>query len=227
MRATEILTVLILVNLAVSAVGLYSTFNLYSEIEGITGAVQAEPEAPQEEPQEPEKVTASADDDAVKGDENAPVTIIEFSDYECPFCGRWWQQTLPELEEKYIKTGKVKHVYRDFPLGFHKKAQKAAEAAECAGEQGKYFEMHDKLYENQQALSVDDLKQYAADIGLDTEQFNTCLDSGAMEEEVKKDFADGSKYGVRGTPAFFVNGVKIEGAHPFSVFEEVIEAELQ
>ena len=89
------------------------------------------------------------DDDDFKGDEDAPVTIVEWSDFECPFCTRFYTETLGKLEEKYINTGKVKFVYRDFPLGFHANAQKAAEAAECAGEQGKYWEMHDKLFEKQ------------------------------------------------------------------------------
>ena len=187
-------------------------------------------EAPQagETPQteEPDIVGVSVDDDAMKGDANAPVTIIEFSDYECPFCGRHFSDTLPQIIEEYVDTGKVNIVFRDFPLGFHDKAQKAAEAAECAGEQDMYWEMHDKLFENQGDLSVDSLKTYAADVGLDTEVFNECLDSGAMAEEVKKDMADGESYGVSGTPANFINGRFVSGAQPFSVFKQIIEEEL-
>ncbi len=164
----------------------------------------------------------SPDDDAIKGEVNAPVTIIEFSDYECPFCGRFFEQTLPELNEAYIKTGKVKLIYRDFPLDIHPNAQKAAEAAECAGEQGKYYEMHDKLFENQNALDVGSLKKYAKDIGLNTDEFNKCLDSGKMSDEVSQDFIDGQSYGVTGTPTFFINGKPLLGAQPFSEFEKII-----
>lgn len=170
--------------------------------------------------------SVSMDDDAFEGEEDAPVTIIEFSDFECPFCGRFYTQTLGQIKENYIKTGKVKLVYRDFPLSFHANAQKAAEAAECAGEQGKYFEMHDKLFEEGVSGGVASFKQYAKDIGLNTDDFDDCLDSGKMEDEVQKDFSDGQKAGVQGTPAFFINGKSIVGAQPYSVFEQAIEQEL-
>ncbi len=166
------------------------------------------------------------DDDAVKGDAKAPVTIVEFSDYECPFCAKFYTETYKQLEEKYIKTGKVKFVYRDFPLSFHPQAQKAAEAAECAGEQGKYYDMHNKLFESGVQGGVATFKKYAADLKLDTAKFNTCLDTGAMAAEIRKDFADGQNAGVQGTPGFFVNGKIISGAQPYSVFEQIIEAEL-
>ena len=167
------------------------------------------------------------DDDAVKGDKNAPVTIVEFSDYECPFCEKFYTQTLPQIEENYIKTGKVKLIYRDFPLGFHAQAQKAAEAAECAGEQGKYYEMHNLLFEKGVAGGVSSFKEYAKEIKLDTTKFDQCLDSGKMSSEVQKDAADGGKYGVQGTPAFFINGKLLSGAQPYSVFQQAIEAELK
>src|SRR3989344_1230452 len=173
-----------------------------------------------------EAIEVSVDDDAFIGEENAPVTIVEFSDYQCPFCERFYLQTLDQLKKEYIDTGKVKLVYRDFPLDFHPNAQKAAEAAECAGEQNKYFQMHDKLFENQVALDTDDLKKYAKDIGLNTAQFNTCLDTGKMASEVESDYQEGVNYGVSGTPAFFINGKLIEGAQPFSVFKQAIDAEL-
>ena len=171
-----------------------------------------------------------ADDDAVLGDEDAPVTIIEFSDYQCPFCKRFHTDTFPQLNEEYIKTGKVKFIYRDFPLGFHQNAQKAAEAAECAGEQGKYYEMHEKLFTmgngDGSGLNPVDLKKCAQELKLDTGKFNTCLDSSAMRQEVAKDLADGQRAGVQGTPGFFVNGQEISGAQPFGAFQAVIEAEL-
>ncbi len=167
------------------------------------------------------------DDDAVKGDKNAPVTIVEWSDFECPFCGRFYQQTLPSIQEKYIKTGKVKFVYRDFPLEFHAQAQKAAEASECAGEQNKFWEMHDKLFEKGVSGGLSSFKQHAKDLGLDTKKFDDCLDTGKMASEVQKDLQDGSSAGVRGTPAFVINGQLVSGAQPFSVFEQAIEAALK
>ncbi|MEK6875517.1 MAG: thioredoxin domain-containing protein [Nanoarchaeota archaeon] len=166
------------------------------------------------------------DDDAVKGDDNAPVIMVEFSDYECPYCGRHFEQTYSQIIQEYVDTGKVKLVFRDFPLSFHPNAQKAAEAAECAGEQNKYWEMHDKLFENQQALSVKDLKQYAKEIGLNTAKFNSCLDSGEMASEVSKDMQDGQAAGISGTPGFIINGQLASGAQPFSVFKQIIDQEL-
>ena len=181
-------------------------------------------EAPDEAPSI--NMKALIDDDAMQGNPDATVTIVEFSDYECPFCARFYSQTYDQIIEQYVDTGKVNLVFRDFPLSFHPNAQKAAEAAECAGEQGKYYEMHDKIFDNQQALSVTGYKQWASEIGLDTAKFNSCLDSGQMASEVQKDFQDGQAAGVRGTPAFLVNGKLISGAQPFQVFEQVIEAEL-
>lgn len=169
---------------------------------------------------------ALVDDDSVLGDEDAPITIVEFSDYECPFCGRFYSQTLPQIKEEYINKGKVKLVYRDFPLNFHPQAQKAAEAAECAGEQDKYYEMHDLLFTQGVQGGVASFKQYASQIGLNTAKFNECLDSGAMVSEVRKDTADGAAAGVQGTPAFYINGVEVSGAQPFSVFQQVVDAQL-
>ena len=182
--------------------------------------------APDQQPGVGGKVEVSVDDDAFIGEKNAPVTIVEFSDYECPFCSRFYDQTLPQIKSEYVDKGKVKLVYRDFPLSFHPNAQKAAEAAECAGEQGKYFEMHDKLFGQGVAGGVSGFKQYAQEIGLDTKKFNSCLDSGKMASEIQKDFNDGQSYGVQGTPAFFVNGKLISGAQPFTNFQQVIDSEL-
>src|SRR3989344_694364 len=175
-----------------------------------------------------EPIAVSQDDDAFEGQADAPVTIIEFSDFQCPFCKKFYTDSLPQLREKYIQTGKVKLVFRDFPLSnIHPDAQKAAEAAECAGEQGKYFAMHDKIFENQQELKVADLKKYAASLGLNTQTFNDCLDSGKMKDVVANDFAQGTQYGVSGTPAFYINGKLLSGAQPFSAFEKIIEEELK
>lgn len=166
------------------------------------------------------------DNDAVLGDDDAPITIVEFSDFECPFCGRFHTQTWPELKQKYIDTGKVKFVYRDFPLSFHPQAQKAAEAAECAGEQDKFWEMHELLFNPGVQGGVASFKQYASQIGLNTAKFNDCLDSGKMIAEIRKDIADGAAVGVQGTPAFYVNGVEVSGAQPFQVFQQIIDGQL-
>jgi protein-disulfide isomerase len=171
-------------------------------------------------------VSVSADDDAILGDKNAPIEIIEFSDYECPFCTRFYTDTLPQLKTTYIDTGKAKLIYRDFPLGFHANAQKAAEAGECAGDEGKYFEMHDKLFEQGVSGGVTAFKQYAKEIGLNTATFDVCLDSGKYTSEVQKDFQDGQRAGVQGTPTFYINGQQLVGAQPFEAFQQIIEQEL-
>jgi protein-disulfide isomerase len=170
------------------------------------------------------------DDDQWKGDENAPVVIVEFSDFQCPFCERWATETLPQLTQTYIDSGKVRLVYRDFPLSsIHPEAQNAAESAECARDQGKFWEYHDILFENRLDWSgVGDakFKQYAADLGLDTNTFDECLDSDKYNNEVLDDLNDGGSVGVSGTPTFFINGKKLVGAQPFTAFEAAIEEEL-
>jgi protein-disulfide isomerase len=171
-------------------------------------------------------VDVSIDDDYILGDKDAPVTIVEFSDYQCPFCGRFYQQTLPQLKSNYIDTGKVRLVFRDFPLSFHPEAEPAAIAANCAGEQGKYYEFHDKVFENQATMSSGSYKQWAQELGLDLSEFDVCLKDPAQKAEVRKDFQDGGAAGVQGTPAFFVNGKLVSGAQPYQVFEQLIEAEL-
>ena len=159
------------------------------------------------------------------GPEDAPVTIVEFSDYQCPFCGRHFQQTLPQLLREY--EGKVKYVLINYPIAsLHPFAQKAGEAAECAFDQGKFWEYHDALFTNQQSLGVDSLKRYASDLGLNAATFNTCLDSGAKTAQVLKDFQDGQSYGVTGTPTFFINGQRLVGARPFDSFKSIIDAAL-
>ena len=179
----------------------------------------------------PSTVTATVDDDAVLGDKKAKVTIIEFSDYECPFCGRHYTQTYPQLKKEYIDTGKVKLVFRDFPLSFHQSAMPAAIAAECVKEKGgdaAYWKMHDKLFENQQALSKDNLKAYAKELGYD---IGTCLDTEKFKAEVQKDMADGQKAGCQGTPYFVIigsdgKGTPLSGAQPFEAFKQIIDSKL-
>ena len=166
------------------------------------------------------------DDDAFMGDPNAPVTIIEFSDYECPYCQRFYSQTFSSIKKEYIDKGLVQFVYRDFPLNIHQFAQGAAEAAECAGEQDKYFEMQDKLFKSGVDGGIESYKQYAKEIGLNQTKFDSCVDNREMKEEVTNDFKDGQAQGITGTPGFIINGEKVIGAQPFEVFKEVIDRKL-
>lgn len=168
-----------------------------------------------------------SDDDPFLGNPDAPVVMVEFSDFQCPFCARFWSQTLPEIKEKYIKTGKVRFVYRDFPISsIHSNAQKASEAGECADEQGKFWEYHDLIFSRQAQMSVANYKRWAAELKLDTARFNACLDSGTYADEVAKDFADGQAAGVSGTPTFFINGQRLVGALPFEQFKTMLDAAL-
>jgi protein-disulfide isomerase len=174
---------------------------------------------------EPPRVAVAVGDDPVKGPAAAPVTIVEFSDFQCPFCSRV-NPTLKQIEETY--GDKVRIVFRDYPLlQIHPQAAKAAEAASCAAEQGKFWEMHDKLFANQQKLAVADLKAHATELGLKAEEFNQCLDSGKKEAGWKKDLEEGTAYGINSTPAFFINGRLISGAQPFEAFKQLIDEELE
>jgi protein-disulfide isomerase len=159
-----------------------------------------------------------------KGPANAPVTIVEFSDFQCPFCSR----LVPTIEQVHAKYGdKVRVVFRQFPLSIHPNAQKAAEASLCAEEQGKFWEMHDAMFKDQQGLGVDGLKAKAASIGLKAEDFNSCLDSGKYASKVAADMDAGTKVGVSGTPAMFINGRLISGAVPIDQITPVIDDELK
>jgi len=174
----------------------------------------------------PAVVAVSVDDDPSWGPEDAPVTIVEFSDFQCPFCSRFFSETYPQIKQEY--EGQVHFVYRDFPLtSLHENAQKAGEAAECADDQGKFWEYHDMLFNNNSALDDASLKGYASQLGLDTSAFDQCLDSGKYTEEVQKDYQEGISYGVTGTPAFYINGVSIIGAQPYANFKAAIDAALQ
>lgn len=163
----------------------------------------------------------SVDDDPYLGSPDAKVVIIAFEDFECPFCA----EAYPIIREIASTYGdQIQFVYRDYPIAeIHLSAQKAHEAAECADDQGKFWLMHDKLYQNQDSLAINNLKQYAIEIGLDAEAFNTCLDSGRFTTEVEKDRTDGIAVDVRGTPTWFINGIKIEGIIPLDAFKEIID----
>ena len=166
--------------------------------------------------------TISVDDDPSIGDENAPITIVEFSDFQCPFCNRG-AEVINQIKDKYVESGVVRIVFRDFPLGFHPEAKPSAIAAECANDQGKFWEYHDLLFENQADLSADMYLTWAEDLELDMDTFKECLVDEENAAEVDADLAAGQEYGVSGTPAFFINGKLISGAQPFSVFEQEIE----
>ncbi len=219
----QIKPALIEIILVVTLLNSFAIFKLYKKIDSL--AVYTAALSSQSAPAP--TVDVSIDDDEFVGDPNAPVTIVEFTDFECKVCSMHYQQIYPQIHQKYVETGLVRYVVRDYPIEFHLQAQKAAEAAECAGEQGNYWEMHYMLFENQANLSVDNYKKWAREIGLDGAIFDECLDSGAMEEEVKMDVADGSSYGVHGTPIFFINGKMISGAKPFAVFDAAIQKALE
>jgi protein-disulfide isomerase len=172
---------------------------------------------------EPYRVPVDAGSAPGRGNPKAPVTIVEFSDFQCPYCVRA-RPTVNKVREAY--GDRVRFVFRHFPLDFHAQAQKAGEAVACAGEQGKFWEMHDLLWENSSKLQVADLKAHAATLGLDGAAFGTCLDSGRHASLVEGDLAAGQGYGVSGTPAFFVNGRPLVGAQPFEAFAQVIDDEL-
>jgi protein-disulfide isomerase len=176
------------------------------------------------------------DDDPVLGEAGARVTIIEFGDYQCPLCRLFWKETLPRIRKEYIDTGKVKLVFRDFPLAGHSMAVPAAMASGCAGDQGRFWDYHDKVYREQDRRAregevaefrVNDLKRWAADLKLDAAVFDACLDSAKYKPEVAADQAAATGIGLGGTPVFFVNGRALLGAHPFATFQKVIEEELK
>ena len=189
-------------------------------------------------------VKTSVDDDPILGDKNAPITLIEFSDYECPFCKRHFDQTLPQLIKDYIDTGKVKLVFRDFPLSFHDPmATTEAIAASCAREQGgdtAYFKFHDEMFKqttsNGNGLSKDKIYTIATDLGLNTENLKSCVEAEKYKDEVTKDIADGSAAGVSGTPGFLIGksspdgkitGTPLVGAQPYSAFKTIIDQQLK
>jgi protein-disulfide isomerase len=159
-----------------------------------------------------------------RGPENAPVTIVEFSDYQCPFCAKL-SMTLKEIVDVY--RGQVRLVFRDYPLPIHRDAAKAAEAATCAGDQGRYWEMHDKLFEGQRYLDMGDLRRYAAMIGLDAASFNECLESNRHAGKWENDRRAGSDYGVVSTPTLFVNGRYVGGTVPFEAIAQLVDEELE
>lgn len=206
--------------------------DFYESESGATGNVIA-PSAPSapSAPTVPTNVRVEIEDnDPILGDPDAPITIVEFSDFQCPFCARAFNDAVTQLKENEIKDGEVSLVYKQFPLNsIHPFAQKAGEASLCAHDQDKFWEYHDTLFANQAALSINDLKKYAADLGLDTNAFNECLDSGDKASEVNKETNQATTSGGRGTPYFIVIGedgetVPVSGAQPYGAFQSAIQA---
>lgn len=188
---------------------------------------------------EPVRLSLSLNQGPSKGDQSAQIIVVEFSDYECPFCARHFREILPRLERQYISTGKIQYFFRNFPIETaHKNAMLAAEAALCADDQGKYWEMHDSLFATQAALQKDRVLDHAKTLGLDLGAFNRCLDLKIKQEIVRKDVRSGATAGVSGTPMFFIGVAKkagkeggnqlevyhtIKGASSFETFQTAID----
>jgi len=191
------------------------------------------------QPSAPQLFTVSFDGEPVKGNPDAPITVVEFSDFQCPFCSRFFEQTLPLLEKNYIDTGKIKFVYKDLPLdSLHPNARSAHIAAECADEEGKFWEYHDVLFQKQavwQRLASSDLdiilSQFAVDLGMQAASFESCMESQDIADEVNQDTIEAARYGTTGTPTFFIGTekdgfIKMVGAQPYAAFQRVIDEQL-
>lgn len=209
----------------------------YSQWFGTATVTQGDTQVPdagvvKDKPLTDDQTAKLADDDFVYGNADAPITVVEFTDFQCSFCAKFAMTIFPSIEENYIKTGKVKYVFRDFPLDFHPDAPIAAVAAECAKEQNKYKEMHDMIFAKQVEWAGTGnakklFKNYAKTLGLEAKQFGECFDAQKPSAEIRKDMVDGASVGVNGTPAFFVNGKSLSGALPYGIFfKPAFEAEL-
>ena len=240
------ITIGIMIAIGITAffVGMYVTNSNYISQEELDEAISKlelkilQDRLDKNQPRIPIKI--SSDDDPVIGSQDATITIIEFSDFQCPFCARFHIQTLPIIMDEYINEGKVKLVFRDFPIqSIHPNAVLASVAAECANEQEKFKEMHDILFERQKEWSnqetggaIELFNQYAREMELKQEQFESCLTSAKYVEEIQKDLNDGRTYGITGTPGFFIGNdeigfVELKGAQPFESFKKVIDSQLK
>ena len=188
-------------------------------------------------PAQPQNIVITTDGNAYKGNKDAKFALVEFTDYQCPFCSRHVKDTFPEIDKDYIKTGKIKYIVREMPLeSIHPLAFKAAEAAQCAGEQGKYWELHDRFFADQKTLGANDMPKHAEALGLDAAKFQACISSGKFATLVRRDMADAQKAGITGTPSFFLGvtqpdgSVKVvntlKGAQPIAAFRSAIDGML-
>jgi protein-disulfide isomerase len=212
---------------------------LQKELQAMKEQLQGRPTPSLAAPQAPSgaetQTLVSIEGAMSKGDKNAKLTLVEFTDFQCPFCARHLRDTMPQIENEYIKTGKVRYVLRDFPLeSIHPQAFKGHEAANCAAEQDKYWEMHEKLFANQRAMTPKDVTAYAETMGLDMGKFQSCFDSGKYAAKVRKDLTDAQKYGATGTPTFFIGLTdpksseikavrKIVGAQSYAAFKNAFD----
>jgi len=186
--------------------------------------------APQ--PRKPRTATVTIDPErSAMGSADAPVTVVEFTDYQCPFCRRFTQSTFPLIQKQYIDTGKVRWVVRDLPLAFHANARKAGQSVHCANEQGKFWEMRDMLFKNSAKLGEGDLRKYAGDLGLDVSAFDSCLASDRHMAEIDQDSAEAKRVSITGTPTFVIgkadgdklSGTLVVGAQPLNAFKSAID----
>lgn len=198
------------------------------QLRGILEKLQ-KPQAPPSPPT-PEGIKIKGGGDYTMGKSDAPLTLIEYTDYQCPFCSRFESTTFTEIKKNFIDTGKVRFIQRDMPLEFHKYSLKAAQATRCAGEQGKYWEMKDTLFRNQQKLEISDIEGYAKGLSLNAGKFKGCLESDKYIAEINEEAKYANSMGITGTPSFvvgkvkgnMVEGVKITGAQPYVSFEAAI-----
>jgi protein-disulfide isomerase len=199
--------------------------------EGVDGSPQV---VPPQRVETPQSATVSIDGSPSMGKSEVSLVLVEFSDYECPFCARFNAEVLKQVKREYIDSGRLRFVYKDFPLPFHQNAMKASMAARCAGEEGRYWEMHDALLKNQQNLG--DVDGLVKRTGLNAATFNECMEGRKYEDAVQRDLSDGRALGINGTPTFIlgrldasgkVTGDVIQGAMPYAVFKTKIEALLK
>lgn len=208
-------------------------------VAGTAGQVAGQTNQGAGQPAAPEEVVQLTDEQwqqvltdpvAVKGNAGAAVTMVEFTDYQCPFCKRHFDETDSQIQKAYVETGKVRYVIRDLPLAFHANAKAAALAARCVGEQEKYWEMHDKLFQEQERWVSGDpagvFKELAAAVGANVATFVSCYDSEKYNEAIEADIALASQMGATGTPTFFINGQKLVGAQPFGAFQQTLDSAL-
>ena len=208
---------------------------ILKEVQEIKKILQSFQEAAN--PQAPQEISLPVGGEPFKGSPAARVAVIEYSDYQCPFCGEYAREVFPRLDSDYVKSGKVRYYFRDLPLPAHPQALPAALAARCAGEQGKFWEMHERLFANQNALGADALKQHAAALGLDAARFNDCLTAGKYRTPVVRSMASAERLRIDGTPAFLIgvldaNGETVRvsqvllGAKDFEEFKAVLDGAL-
>ncbi len=208
--------------------------DILKELRQIRQLLERAPPAQPARAPAPERVKVTLGTGYAIGRVDAPLFMVEFTDYQCPFCRRFDQDTFEQLKKNWIDTGKLRYMTRDLPLDFHANARGAALAARCAGEQGRFWEMRHHLFANQNRLAQEDLAEHARSLGLDDKSFTVCVQSGRLAREIDLDIADARAVGVGGTPSFVlgrlagntVDGVKLVGAQPYSIFEAELRRQL-